>query len=69
MAIVPDLSGNNPLDKSYTYHNRVNAGTPNAVLTSEYAGEIVFDTTNKVRWKALNRLSNSSWIPIDTEVT
>lgn len=70
MAIVANraMQENGVVDKSYCTYNRTNAGTPNAVLTPEYAGEIVFDTTNKVRWKATT-LANSGWRPMEAEVT
>lgn len=67
MAIVADLSGNGgqsgPQDKSFTYFNRANAGTPNAALTPQYVGEIVLDITNHNLWKA-ERLTNDSWIAL-----
>lgn len=68
MAIVHNLAGGFPLDRPWHTHNRTNAGTPNAVLTPGWAGEIVFDTTNKVRWKAI-ALTNADWIPMEVEVT
>lgn len=63
MAIVADLSGNSPIDKSYSYFNRSNAGTPNAALTPQYVGEIVLDTTNHNLWKA-ETLLNTGWIAL-----
>lgn len=68
MAIVREASDAGPVDKSFCTHNREMAGTPNGTLTPEYAGEIVFDSTNKVRWKAIG-LTNEHWVPIETEVT
>lgn len=65
MAIVPDLSGNNPTDKSYTTPNRSYAGEPNAALTPEYAGELVLDTTNNTIWKAIG-VTNDSWVMLTT---
>jgi hypothetical protein len=44
MAIVPNLS-TGQVDKPYTTPNRVNAGPPG---TSQYAGEIVYDSTAKI---------------------
>lgn len=64
MAIVADASGINPTDKSFVTHNRTNAGEPNAALTPQYVGEIVLDTTNNRRWKAVGT-TNASWIAID----
>jgi hypothetical protein len=61
MAIVRDLSGNNPLDSSFNQPNRRNAGEPNGTVTPLYAGEIVLDTTNNALWKAMT-LANDSWI-------
>jgi hypothetical protein len=60
MATVADRSGNTPLDKSYCSFNRTNAGTPNAVLTPQYKGERVFDTTGKVAYVAIG-LTNADW--------
>lgn len=70
MAIVADkASPGRALDKSFCTYNRSNAGTPNAVLTPQYAGEIVWDTTNKVRWIAV-ALTNADWRPFnEAEVT
>lgn len=64
MAIVPNL-GNLawPVDKSYCYPNRSNAGEPNASLTPQYAGEIVLDTTGNCLWKAIS-LANNSWVAL-----
>lgn len=70
MAIVknrgadPDVS----VDKNYCTHSRSNAGTPNAALTPAFVGEIIFDTTNKVRWKAIGA-TNAEWTPLGPEVT
>lgn len=63
MAIVADLSGNSPIDKSFVTFNRRNAGTPNAALTPLYVGEIVLDTTNHALWKA-EALTNNDWIAL-----
>lgn len=63
MPIVPDLSGNGPTDKSFNSYNRVNAGEPNGVLTPQYVGEIVLDTTNNALWKA-EGLANNTWIAL-----
>lgn len=69
MAIVANLADTQfPIDKPLTTHNRSNAGTPNGVLTPEFVGEIVFDSTNKVRWRAIGA-ANSEWIPEQAEVT
>lgn len=56
------------VDKPWKTHNRTNAGTPNGTLTPQYAGEIVWDTTNKVRWLAIG-ITNADWEPMATEVT
>lgn len=69
MAIVRDKA-TDPLvilDRNYTTQSRQNAGTPNAVLTPAFAGELIFDTTNKVRWKSIGP-TNAEWVPIDVEV-
>jgi hypothetical protein len=63
MAIVANLAGSQPLDKSYCHPNRSNAGEPNTGVTPEYAGEIVLDTTNNTLWKAIT-LANNSWVMI-----
>lgn len=63
MAIVADLSGNSPTDKSFVSYNRVNAGEPNGTLTPEFAGEIVLDTTNNALWKAMGVLNNT-WVAL-----
>jgi hypothetical protein len=63
MAIVADLSGNNPTDKSFTVHNRTNAGEPNGSVTPEFAGEIILDTTNNCYWKSIGTTS-TSWVAI-----
>lgn len=68
MAIVADKSEVNPTDKSFCTYNRTNAGTPNGSLTPQFVGEIVWDTTNKVRWKAVST-SSADWRPMDVEVT
>lgn len=65
MAIVADRSGNNPTDKSYNTHNRINAGEPNGTLTPQYAGEIVLDTANNALWKSVS-MANNSWITLTT---
>lgn len=67
MATVANKAGG-VTDKSFSTHNRTNAGAPNGTLTPEYAGEIVLDTTNHVRWRAIGT-SNASWIPEQAEVT
>lgn len=64
MARVENLgNANEPVDGSYNHPNRENAGEPNGVLTPEYAGEIVLDTTNNCLWKAITP-ENNSWIAI-----
>jgi hypothetical protein len=69
MTIVVDKSGNTgPADGSYYTHKRSNAGTPNGAVTPLFAGEIVWDTTNKVRWKAVG-ITNADWTPMAAEVT
>lgn len=71
MAIVKDAAFPGvAADKSYCTPNRTNAGTPNGSLTPQYLGEIVFDTTNKVRWKATHDVTaNTGWRPMEAEVT
>lgn len=64
MAIVANKAdgGTGGIDKPLTTHNRVTAADPNGALTPQFAGEIVLDTTNKKRWRAVN-LANTSWVP------
>ena len=69
MAIVVNRArGDTVTDRAYCSPSRTNAGTPNAVLTPAFAGEIIFDTTNKVRWRAIG-IASSEWIPMEAEVT
>jgi hypothetical protein len=65
MAIVPNLAGTTPTDKSWCYQNRTNAGEPNGSLTPQYAGEIVLDTTNNALWKATG-VANNTWVTLTT---
>lgn len=65
-APAPGISSG--LDRDYCTPSRSNAGTPNATLTPAFVGEIIFDTTNKVRWKATTAL-NTGWRPMEAEVT
>ena len=65
MAIVAEKGGNQPLDKSFCYQNRTNAGEPNGSLTPQFAGEIVLDTTNDALWKAVG-LANNTWVTLTT---
>jgi hypothetical protein len=60
MAIVADKSGNNPTDKPFTHYNRTNAGTPQATLVPQYAGERVLDITNGIMYQAVG-LTNNTW--------
>lgn len=68
MAIVAN-SGNTaePVDKSFVHYNRTNAGDPNTVLTPQFAGEIVLDTTNSVLWKSLGT-ANNTWVALTSAV-
>lgn len=73
MTTVPDLSWQGPypgirtngnasgVDQAFANANRTNAGTPVAVLTPAYSGEIVLDTANNTYWRAGN-LTNTSWV-------
>jgi hypothetical protein len=65
MATVPDLSGNNPVDRSFVNYNRVSAGEPNGSLVPVFAGEIVLDTTNNALWKAMG-ITNNTWVTLTT---
>lgn len=83
MPYVRDLSGNNPaagnnaggvgvgLERPYCTYNRTGAGSPNAggtQITPLYLGEIYWDSTNFVRFKA-TALTNTGWRPMEAEVT
>lgn len=69
MAIVVNKARpGDAVDKSFCTFNRSMAGTPNAVLTPQYIGEIVWDTTNKVRWQAVAATS-ADWRSLDVEIT
>lgn len=69
MPIVANLAGiGTPVDKSYCTYNRSGAGTPNGSVTPQFAGEIYWDTTNKVRWKSV-AMTNADWHPLEAEVT
>lgn len=64
MAIVPNLAvGGVAEDKSFVVYNRTNAGEPNGVLTPQFAGEIVLDTTLNALWKAVG-LANNTWVAL-----
>lgn len=65
MAIVHNLGRPeyNAPDKSFCSPNRTNAGEPNTVLTPQYAGEIVLDTTANCLWKAIG-ITNTSWVAL-----
>lgn len=69
MPIVANkANGLYAVDKSYCTHNRSGAGSPNGTAVPQYVGEIYWDTTNKVRWKAV-ALTNADWTPLGPEVT
>lgn len=69
MAIVKNAASEaGPADKSYFTHSRSGAGSPNASVTPAFAGEVYWDTTNKVRWKAVG-LTSADWTPLTAEVT
>jgi hypothetical protein len=57
-----------PVDGSYCTHTRTSAATPNASVVPAFVGEIIWDLTNKVRWKAVGLL-NTDWEPQQAEVT
>ena len=61
MAIVRNLGNFTwPIDPPYTTPNRSNAGPP---ATSNYAGEIVYDSTAKSCIVALGAPATPSWAP------
>lgn len=51
------------VDQPFCSPNRSNVGEPNGVLTPQYSGEIVLDTTNNCMWKAMT-VANNSWVAI-----
>lgn len=66
MAIVRDLSGNNPfgatkVDQKLEQPNRTGTATPIGSVTPGYVGEIYYDTTNKVSYRAYGA-ANTEWI-------
>lgn len=62
MPIVTNLARpGEPVDKSYVMWNRKNAGSPSTVLTPQYTGEIVLDTTNNTYYRAVG-LANTDWV-------
>ena len=66
MAIVSDLSGNanaGIADRAYITHTRTNAGTPLAAVTPNFVGEVILDTTNGKRYRAVTLL-NSGWVEV-----
>lgn len=64
MAIVTNKADTSPaVDQPFCSPNRNNAGEPNGVLTPQFAGEIVLDTTNNCMWKSMT-LVNNSWVAI-----
>lgn len=50
-------------DTPFCSPNRNNAGNPNNILTPQYAGEIIDDTTNGRLWKAV-ALTTTSWVAL-----
>ena len=66
MAIVRDKSGNDITDiGSYETHTRSNAGSPNGAVTPKFVGEVVYDSTNHLRYKAIGATS-ADWIALTT---
>lgn len=69
MAIVKNKAYSGAFtDPSFCSPNRTNAGSPAGTITPQYAGEIIMDTTNNVRWKA-HGVGSNSWTPMEAEVT
>lgn len=70
MATVANLDGGRVsgadrfVDSPLTKFNRENAGNPNGALTPQFVGEIIFDTTNDLRWRAADA-TNSNWYQLD----
>lgn len=62
MAIVPNLANEIVArDKPLTTHNRTVADNPNGATTPQFAGEIVYDSTNDAYWKAMG-VGNAHWV-------
>lgn len=73
MATAKDISGNSPqvFDTDRLIDgikpNRTNAGSPSGSLTPEYPGELVYDTTNSVFYKAIGTAA-TDWQQISVEI-
>lgn len=71
MATVKDLSGNSPIgdatDNSYDSVQRNNAGSPVGAVTPAYVGELIFDTTNRVLFRA-HGTANTEWEVVNRHV-
>ena len=63
MTFVADKSGNSPTDKPFDHYNRSNAGDPTGVITPQYAGERLLDTTNGTLYQALGVVAGS-WVQL-----
>jgi len=66
MATVVDLSGNVPnnalpTDNSLTKVTVFNAGDPTGSITPSFVGQLLFDTTNEIKYKA-EGLTNTTWV-------
>lgn len=65
MAIVTDKSGANPTSGSFITHTRSVAGTPVGSTVPAFVGEVIWDSTNKLRYKAV-ALTNNDWVALTT---
>jgi hypothetical protein len=67
MATVRDLSGNSPIgsdvDNKLEEVNVYNAGDPTGSVTPNFSGELLFDTTNEIKYKAEGTTS-TSWVRV-----
>ena len=71
MATVRDLSGNNyfgttHIDDKLTKPNRTGTATPIGSVTPAFAGEIYYDSTNKITYRAYGS-ANTEWTVIYPE--
>jgi hypothetical protein len=69
MATTNDLSGNFPLslpsgvDRKLSKYSRANTGAPTGLLTPQFPGEIVLDTTNAQLYAATGP-GIDNWTPV-----
>jgi hypothetical protein len=68
MAIVKNNAGfATAEDKSFCVPSVEGSGNPNSTVTPQFAGQIYLDTTQNVRWRAVDK-TNDSWVAMEAEV-